>query len=419
MALYAFDGTGNLDQENDDHDTNVISFKELYLGHVEYIVGVGAASNALGNFIGTVTGLGGRSRINDMLARLAKNYPTDQIIDVIGFSRGASLAIHFCNCIAADGIKLASGEVVKPSIRFLGVWDAVGAFGIPTGPILPFQKINLGWKIRSIPSIVGHCFHALAFDEHRPPFVVTRLDKESDDTNLQEVWFRGTHLNIGGGNGNPPPARGRHNIALNWMVDHAKSVGLVFDEELRKVPKYSDIDLDAHFLLNDSAIKNSNRPFLENDAMHDSAKPIELGIDESHTLNIHADQPFNWSRVLLKKGQEYLIKTQDNSTWTDKNIEADPNGWRVDDEDVKAKINPFMRTAIKLSQAKRRVPDANWFTLCGSYGKDWNAKQYFAIGAEHRFVAAHTKELYTFANDLKSKYENNKGVLRATITRLN
>ena len=31
MALYAFDGTWNLDEADDIQDTNVVRFKELYL----------------------------------------------------------------------------------------------------------------------------------------------------------------------------------------------------------------------------------------------------------------------------------------------------------------------------------------------------------------------------------------------------
>ena len=48
MALYAFDGTCNADDDNDGEDTNVVRFKELYEGQdVEYLEGVGTRFGAM------------------------------------------------------------------------------------------------------------------------------------------------------------------------------------------------------------------------------------------------------------------------------------------------------------------------------------------------------------------------------------
>jgi hypothetical protein len=56
----------------------------------------------------------------------------------------------------------------------------------------------------------------MALDERRLSFLPTRLE------GAYEVWFRGVHSDIGGGNTN----RGLNDIALKWMMEKAKAAGL-------------------------------------------------------------------------------------------------------------------------------------------------------------------------------------------------
>jgi len=137
MALYAFDGTGNVDEDLPELDTNVIRFKELYAGvDVEYLEGVGTRWKAVGKVLGGLFGMGGRTRIDEMYDDLCENWSEgDRDIDIIGFSRGAALALHFANKVADDGVKLESGESAPATIRFLGLWDVVGSFGLLAKPL--------------------------------------------------------------------------------------------------------------------------------------------------------------------------------------------------------------------------------------------------------------------------------------------
>ena len=67
MALYAFDGTWNSDEEDPGLDTNVVRFKELYAGKEPvYIIGVGTRWGAFGNALGGTFGVGGKSRIDEI-----------------------------------------------------------------------------------------------------------------------------------------------------------------------------------------------------------------------------------------------------------------------------------------------------------------------------------------------------------------
>ncbi len=228
MALYAFDGTWNKDKPGTETDTNIVWFVSAYTDNKFYQKGVGTKLGKLGKIIGGITGAGGRSRVQKARKKLRANFKRgDTTIDIIGFSRGAALALHFANKIDRKGVELEGGKVVRPKIRFLGLWDTVAAFGAPDIPA------NIGWHL-DLPDCVEHCFHALALDEQRHAFKPERLEEQvaavGDDRVLHECWFRGVHSDIGGGNKN----NGLSSITLDWMFANAKRVGIKLDEAVVK-----------------------------------------------------------------------------------------------------------------------------------------------------------------------------------------
>lgn len=227
MALYAFDGTGNEDKEGFDKDSNVLDFFRGYddpLGNDDpkkergslYLKGIGTrAKTPIGDKFAEAFGLGGHRRVRQALDRLEDNHAAgDTTIDVVGFSRGAALAISFANEIAK--------KLPGLTIRFIGVWDIVGQFG------LPGRHVNAGHDL-GMPPNVEHCYHAMALDERRALFPLTRLSgtSENEAGRLTEVWFRGVHSDVGGGNGN----RGLNWVALNWMFENAVRHGLPIRSE--------------------------------------------------------------------------------------------------------------------------------------------------------------------------------------------
>jgi uncharacterized protein (DUF2235 family) len=160
----------------------------------------------LGKVIGGLTGAGGHTRVKEALEALNANINKgDKAIDVVGFSRGAALAVDFVN------------EVDKyfqhAPVRFLGLFDTVPSFGVPG------NDVNLHWKLW-LPDNVQKCFHAMALDERRRNFPVQRLKGPKGEnppgTRLEEVWFRGVHSDIGGGEN-----VGLTSIALSWMLEKA------------------------------------------------------------------------------------------------------------------------------------------------------------------------------------------------------
>jgi len=223
MALYAFDGTGQ-DDKNDGNDwaavagqTNIHRFFSAYKGYAppdvtcDYVPGVGTRFGFAGTVFGDAWGAGWLPRIDTAYQQVCASYQAgDRIIDVIGFSRGAAIALDFVNKVAKEGIA-CGGKVVDrhPEIRFLGLFDVVAAFGVANLGLV-FAEFNPLHHL-TLPDNVKHCYHAMSLDDRRVNFENTRVD------GAYEVWFRGAHSDIGGGNDNPD----LEYVALRWMYRKA------------------------------------------------------------------------------------------------------------------------------------------------------------------------------------------------------
>jgi uncharacterized protein (DUF2235 family) len=173
-----------------------------------------------------------------MYASLVRNYANgDQVIDIVGFSRGSALALEFANMIATVGVREWLGTETREGptgvltevpvyryyarpgvarIRFLGLFDVVASFGLAKDmPLIPFQRINLGYRL-GLPKIVDHAAHAMALHENRHEFQITRVPGAC------EAWLPGGHGDVGGSNANC----GLNDYALQWMLDQAQSAGV-------------------------------------------------------------------------------------------------------------------------------------------------------------------------------------------------
>jgi uncharacterized protein (DUF2235 family) len=264
MALYAFDGTWNTHHKNTEKDTNVIWFRNAYQGTQIYQNGVGTRFGAVGRVVGGIGGAGGRTRIRRAREALRRNFDAgDRVIDIIGFSRGAALALHFANGIFSKGAPRDPGSA-GAVIRFLGLWDTVASFGAPG------SRVNLGWDL-DLPDNVEKCYHALALEERRRTFTVRRLDARVQDAHedgrLFELWFRGVHSDIGGGNANP----GLSSITLNWMFAKGVRCGLpleagVIELNRRRMDPDRPVSLPAKY----DVVTNAFRVVRWNDQVHRS-----------------------------------------------------------------------------------------------------------------------------------------------------
>ena len=406
MALYAFDGTGNSDDGPEEDDTNVVRFAEVYQGaQFEYLEGVGTRLGAVGKVLGGLFGAGGRSRIDEMYDTLCENFRAgDTAIDIVGYSRGAALAVHFANKLRKDGIPDQAGT---PTIRFLGLFDLVASFGLSFNNVLDFQEMNIAWDVEEVPDNVVVCRHAMARDERREAFNVTRLTTASPGTDLQEVWFRGVHGDVGGGNGNTH----RSNIALQWMFAEASGCGVPLNHQRASEARYalSPSKLVPPIAQNKDLAKDPRREVRPGDLEHDSVD-ARLALDESQTCRVLARQHYNWSGVTVEPGCTYRIEAAEDQTWQDDDIACDADGWTS--SDLSWLREPF----VEFLEKRRRARHENWFKLMGALGDEDG--RLLPIGRSLLYSADTEADLYLFANDLRASYGNNSGFLDVTITRV-
>jgi len=291
MALYVFDGTGQEDRDGSDRDTNACIFFTAYddpnknddpdkeIGSL-YLKGVGTrARTFLGRGFSEAFGIGGHRRVRQAMERLENNIENDDtIVDIAGFSRGAALALSFANEIAA--------KMKGVSVRFLGVFDVVGQFG------LPGEHVNAGHNL-SLPPNAKKIFHAMALDETRLSFPLTRLGGTGhDEDRLQEVWFRGVHSDVGGGNENAS----LNPIALNWLFQCAKRCELPIRESevldnlarIKKPPLINShkIDLEVVRQIRDNDLLHVSVVIAEGDGgrRHNNPKKDLARIDDLGTI---------------------------------------------------------------------------------------------------------------------------------------
>ena len=275
--ILCFDGTWNEPQSHVDsrvNPTNVLKVVRAISPSdntnceqvVFYETGVGTGGlGFLDKLIGGGTGYGISANIQSVYRFLANNYNEGDEIFVFGFSRGAYSARSLISMIDCVGLlnKLNMEFVPQayayyrtkpeerpasrhhtlitqlldsrqPEIKFLGVWDTVGALGAPT----PFlgkitKKFMVGFHDTTLSTMVENACQALAIDERRGPFQPSLWVEGNGRTRVQQVWFAGTHTNVGGGNLDS----GLSDVALEWMLKRACECGLIIDEDycLKKI----------------------------------------------------------------------------------------------------------------------------------------------------------------------------------------
>ncbi len=264
------DGTWNSPDQKDQGlpiPTNVTklarAIKPVDTGKISQVVyydqGVGTEGGTVDKLLGGATGLGISQNILDCYRFLAHNFLEGDEIYCFGFSRGAFTARSFAGLVSAFGLLSKSdlGELPhlyelyrvepaerpnhklykqvealtannsKPRFRLMGVWDTVGALGAPT-PMLGWITKKLWVKFHDTAlRNVDYAYHALAIDELRDPFKPSVWTAASEDIKeIKQVWFAGSHSNIGGGFAD----QGLSDTAFTWMVKMATQRGLEFEK---------------------------------------------------------------------------------------------------------------------------------------------------------------------------------------------
>jgi uncharacterized protein (DUF2235 family) len=118
------------------------------------------------------------------------------------------------------------GARPSPPIRFIGVWDTVGALGAPGFLGQVFNRNKYKYHDVGLNPAIQNAVHALAIDEQRKPFAPDIWTRPPGwGGQLVQAWFPGVHSNVGGGYA----PDGLANEALHWVGEKAERLGLEFD----------------------------------------------------------------------------------------------------------------------------------------------------------------------------------------------
>lgn len=223
---------------------------------IYYDQGVGTG-DILDKVVGGMAGEGLDANINDAYRFLIANYEPGDELYVFGFSRGAYTARSMVGMVRKCGILrrehagryheaglMYRNAAVKPGhedavefrrdysfsdrteIKFLGMWDTVGALGLPVWGLGQATKSKYKFHDTELSGDVRFAYHALAIDERRGPFKPTlwsHVPKENQ--RVEQVWFSGVHSDVGGGYEDA----GLADITLRWMLEKAEQQGLALD----------------------------------------------------------------------------------------------------------------------------------------------------------------------------------------------
>lgn len=223
-----------------------------------YDDGVGVDGNPIEKFFGGAFGLGLYQKIKDGYTKISHVYEQDDEVFLFGFSRGAYTARSIAGMIAACGLptgpfddslvntafdayrnkdqreallqKLSGSGMYKAPITMVGVWDTVGALGIPATVGL-VDPVLYGFLDTSLNPLIKHGYHALAIDEKRLSFQPTLWQPPfAQDQTVEQVWFCGVHSDVGGGELVNPgdPSTVLSDITLSWMMSKAQGLGVQF-----------------------------------------------------------------------------------------------------------------------------------------------------------------------------------------------
>jgi len=127
----------------------------------------------------------------------------------------AAKAFHDAHCHKATEIDM------------IGVWDTVRALGFRAPALWRFSPVEHQFHNHELGCAVKHGYHAIAHDERRKAFEpVLWRSRNGYDGTLEQVWFRGTHGDVGGHLLGFNKARPLANLSLVWMLEKAEAVGL-------------------------------------------------------------------------------------------------------------------------------------------------------------------------------------------------
>ncbi|MDA8587163.1 DUF2235 domain-containing protein [Rhodobacteraceae bacterium] len=124
---------------------------------------------------------------------------------------------------------------VDVPIEMIGVFDTVKSLGFRAPFVWKWADIKHSFHNHRLGKHVRRGYHALALDETREAFrpVLWKCPK-GHEGQVEQMWFRGSHGDVGGQLSGFKEARLLSNIPLHWMLEKAELSGLDLPEDWRE-----------------------------------------------------------------------------------------------------------------------------------------------------------------------------------------
>lgn len=453
--------------------------------HRYYHPGVGTNGSWWDKVIGGGAGAGLNENIMSAYRELCDHYEADDHIFLFGFSRGAYTVRSLAGLVSYAGLLDLSGlgesdawerieRIFKKGYRhksedrqvwnqlgwtflnsrdqlipiwFLGVWDTVGALGIPDDMALLNLIDNMhdySFHDTALSLSVKTARHAVALDEMRASFQPT-LWATTNEVDAKQIWFPGVHSDVGGGYREAGLSHG----ALDWMVKEAANCGLTFDASSLVQIKPDHLDVLHDSCINAFSLlptQPRSAPALSSSDIHQSARdrqnnpPIRQSPYRSDSsiplsLEIFALPPWNATGVWLQAGTIYTFSA--SGEWMDSSIKCGPAGSNNGNfqlgelAQMAGTLLGEMEKAFKKMTGNtsadfrftRRHENMPWFSLVGAIanGGGVNAKgrlephETFLIGSGCQYTPQKSGYFYAYANDAWNCYSNNRGRVKLSI----
>ncbi len=249
-----------------------------------------------------ISGFGINDRIKRAYGAISSRYQPGDRIFLFGFSRGAYAVRSLAGIIGKVGL-LQSAHATERNIRqvfrhyevapsgsvaagfaqafchqgveieLVGAWDTVKSLGLRVPWLWRLSEAKYKFHDHALGSHVKNGFQALALDERREAFTPVLWETpERFDGHIEQVWFRGTHGDIGGQLGGFNLARPLSNIPLVWLLERTQTCGIVLPDGWAR--RY-EMDASAPSI---GSIRGLGWMFI-------LRKPRTVGIDRSETIH--------------------------------------------------------------------------------------------------------------------------------------
>ena len=236
---------------------------EARTGHMSIRYEAGVQWQAWRSTMDVIEGRGINRQIRRVYGFLASRYRPGDRIFLFGYSRGAyavrSLAgvidrvgLLRADCATERNVEIAYRHYrrgtggaahraftkrfchAEAPVEMVGVWDTVKALGFRAPILWKLSEPRHAFHNHELGSTIRHGFHALALHERRAAYApVLWTCPEGWTGHVEQVWFRGTHGDVGGQLSGEISARPLSNIPLVWMLGKAEAYGLALPEDWR------------------------------------------------------------------------------------------------------------------------------------------------------------------------------------------